>query len=68
MPQGKVKFFNVDKGFGFIVPEEGGKDAFVHMRDVRDSGLEPLEAGQQVSYDLKEVKEKRVAVNIKLLS
>jgi len=48
---GTVKFFNRDKGFGFIVPEGGGKDVFVHVSAVQASGLPGLEDGQKVTFD-----------------
>src|SRR5262249_41670111 len=48
---GKVKFFNAEKGFGFIVPDDGGKDVFVHVSAVQRSGLPGLAEGQRVSYD-----------------
>jgi CspA family cold shock protein len=52
MPIGKVKFFNVHKGFGFITPEEGGNDAFVHISAVEKIGLNSLAQDQRVSYEL----------------
>ncbi|MGZ8337619.1 MAG: cold-shock protein [Allosphingosinicella sp.] len=55
MPIGKVKFFNVHKGFGFIEPEEGGNDAFVHISAVEKAGLNSLVQDQRVSYELQTV-------------
>jgi CspA family cold shock protein len=52
MPIGKVKFFDTQKGFGFIQPEDGGKDAFVHISAVQNSGMTGLAADQRVSYEL----------------
>jgi CspA family cold shock protein len=52
MPTGTVKWFNPDKGFGFIGPEDGGEDAFVHIYAVQASGLDGLKEGDRVSYDL----------------
>lgn len=51
MTQGTVKFFNNDKGFGFITPDEGGNDVFVHITAVKDSGLGDLRDGQRVAFD-----------------
>lgn len=50
MINGTVKWFNATKGFGFIEPEDGGKDAFVHITALERSGLSTLEDGQKVSY------------------
>ena len=52
MTTGTVKFFNVNKGFGFIEPEDGSKDAFVHISAVERAGLGTLQEGQKVSYEL----------------
>ncbi len=52
MTTGTVKFFNIDKGYGFIEPEDGSRDAFVHISAVERSGLTTLREGQKVSYDL----------------
>jgi cold shock protein len=52
MPIGKVKFFNTQKGFGFIQPEDGGNDAFVHISAVEKAGLNSLVQDQRVSYEL----------------
>ena len=52
MPNGKVKFFNVHKGFGFITPDEGGNDAFVHISALEKIGLNSLNTDQRVSYEL----------------
>lgn len=54
MPTGTVKWFNVRKGYGFIVPDEGDKDVFVHITAVQEAGLEGLQEGQKVEYNLKE--------------
>ena len=52
MPTGRVKFFNAQKGFGFIAPEDGGNDAFVHISAVEKAGLNSLVQDQRVSYEL----------------
>tara|TARA_Y100001970_G_scaffold272407_1_gene369095 strand:+ start:5939 stop:6163 length:225 start_codon:yes stop_codon:yes gene_type:complete len=52
MAKGTVKWFNPTKGFGFIEPEDGSKDAFVHISAVERSGLSGLNEGQKVSFDL----------------
>ncbi len=54
MATGTVKWFNSAKGFGFIVPEDGSKDAFVHISAVERAGLSSLSEGQKVSYELQE--------------
>jgi CspA family cold shock protein len=52
MSQGTVKWFNSEKGFGFITPDDGGKDAFVHISAVERSGLSQLREGDKVSFEL----------------
>ena len=65
MTIGTVKFFNPDKGFGFIAPESGGDDAFVHISAVERAGMRTLEKDQRVSYDLeKDQRGKMAAVNL----
>jgi CspA family cold shock protein len=54
MPIGTVKFFNADKGYGFIQPEDGGNDAFVHISAVQNSGMHTLDKEQRVSYELEQ--------------
>lgn len=61
MPTGTVKWFNSTKGFGFIEPEEGGKDAFVHITAVQQAGLTTLRDGQKVSYQLTKADNGRIA-------
>lgn len=53
MITGTVKFFNATKGFGFIQPEDGGKDAFVHISALERAGISSLAEGQKVSYELR---------------
>ncbi|WP_119307725.1 cold-shock protein [Cohaesibacter haloalkalitolerans] len=68
MSTGTVKFFNTTKGYGFIEPEEGGKDAFVHISAVERSGLSTLNEGQKVSYELETGRNGKVsAVNLQLV-
>ncbi len=68
MTHGTVKFFNSTKGFGFISPEDGGKDAFVHISAVERAGLMGLEEGQKVSYELESGRDgKASAVNLQLV-
>ena len=67
MAKGTVKWFNPEKGYGFIEPEEGGKDAFVHISAVERAGLSTLQEGQKVSYDLVEGRGGRMAAeNLKV--
>ena len=68
MSTGTVKFFNATKGYGFIEPEDGGKDAFVHISAVERSGLSTLSEGQKVSYELETGRNgKESAVNLQLV-
>ncbi len=68
MPTGTVKWFNPSKGFGFIQPDDGSQDAFVHVSAVERAGLSTLNEGQKVEYDLSPGKDgKTAADNIKLL-
>ena len=59
MPTGKVKWFNATKGYGFIEPEDGGKDVFVHISAVERSGLQGLQDDQKVQYELTEGRDGR---------
>jgi CspA family cold shock protein len=52
MTTGTVKFFNMDRGYGFIEPEDGSKDAFVHITAVERAGLSSLREGQKISYEV----------------
>ncbi len=65
MPIGTVKFFNASKGYGFIQPEDGGQDAFVHITAVERAGMQTLNQDQKVSYDLEQDQRgKTKAVNL----
>lgn len=65
MPIGTVKFFNDSKGYGFIAPESGGNDAFVHISAVEKSGMNTLRENQRVSYELEQDRRgKMAAVNL----
>jgi CspA family cold shock protein len=64
MTIGTVKFFNASKGFGFITPEDGGKDVFVHATAVEMSGLRSLGEGQKVSFDIQPDSKGSKAVNL----
>lgn len=65
MASGTVKWFNATKGYGFITPDEGGKDVFVHITAVQAAGLQGLKDGQRVSYELTEQRGKTSASNLK---
>ncbi len=66
MAIGTVKWFNPDKGFGFIQPQDGSKDVFVHITAVQAAGLTGLNDGQKVSYDVVAERGKQAAANLKL--
>lgn len=66
MATGIVKWFNPTKGFGFIQPEEGGNDVFVHISAVQGAGLQTLNEGQRVSYELATERGKTAATDLKL--
>ncbi len=68
MPIGTVKFFNTARGFGFIVPEDGSKDVFVHISAVEEAGLSILTKGQKVEYEVVSKPDgKTAAGNLKLV-
>jgi len=65
MPTGTVKFFNTQKGFGFIAPEGGGNDAFVHISAVEKAGMNSLVQDQRITYELEtDQRGKTSAVNL----
>ena len=66
MPAGTVKWFNVQKGFGFIQPEGGGKDVFVHISAVQAAGLNGLDEGQRVTFEVVRERGKEAAANLRL--
>ena len=61
MPVGTVKFFNESKGYGFIAPDVGGQDAFVHITAVERAGMQTLRENQRVAYDLEEDRRGKMA-------
>ena len=65
MATGTVKWFNPDKGFGFIQPEGGGKDVFVHITAVQAAGLNGLDEGQRVTYEVVRERGKEAAANLR---
>jgi CspA family cold shock protein len=68
MTTGTVKFFNDSKGYGFIAPDDGGNDAFVHISALESSGMQTLRQDQRVSYELQQDRRgKMAAVNLKPL-
>lgn len=68
MATGTVKWFNAQKGFGFIAPDDGGKDVFVHITAVRAAGLEGLKDDQKVSFEMQSGRDGRASAgNLKLL-
>ena len=68
MPTGRVKFFNTDRGFGFILPDDGSPDVFVHVHDVETAGMKTLVAGQVLAYNTTPARDGRLkAVNLRLL-
>jgi CspA family cold shock protein len=67
MSTGTVKWFNATKGYGFIQPEDGGKDVFVHISAVERAGLRGLNEGQRVEYEMQNERGRTAAVNLKPL-
>jgi cold shock protein len=64
MAIGTVKWFNPTKGYGFITPEEGGRDVFVHISEVEKAGIASLNEGQRVSYEITTNRDKQSATNL----
>jgi cold shock protein len=67
MPQGTVKFFNTQKGFGFIQPSDGSRDVFVHISALERAGIPELREGQKVQFEVITERGKQAAGNIKLI-
>jgi len=65
MATGTVKWFNAEKGYGFIVPDEGGKDVFVHITAVEEAGFKTLDEGQKLEFELQDNRGKQAATNLK---
>lgn len=65
--RGTVKWFNSQKGFGFIVPDGGGNDVFVHISAVQAAGMQGLDEGQKVEFELQENRGRMAATNLKLM-
>ena len=65
MMKGTVKWFNSQKGFGFIQPDDGGKDVFVHISAVERAGMHGLNEGQKVSFDVVTERGKSAAANLR---
>ena len=65
MPNGKIKWFNPGKGYGFIENDAGGKDVFVHINALEGSGIDTLNEGDAVSFEIGENRGKENAINIK---
>jgi len=66
MANGTVKWFNAQKGFGFIEPSDGGKDVFLHISAVERAGLSSVNEGQKVTYDVVSERGKDAAANLKV--
>lgn len=66
MATGKVKWFNATKGFGFIQPDQGGADVFVHITALQAAGIQDLKEGQAVSFELQNSRGRTSAVDLKL--
>tara|TARA_Y100000590_G_C15061285_1_gene766450 strand:+ start:374 stop:577 length:204 start_codon:yes stop_codon:yes gene_type:complete len=65
MPTGKIKWFNPTKGYGFISNDDGGKDVFLHISALQEAGIDTLQEGEAVSFEIGENRGKENAVNVK---
>ncbi len=68
MATGTVKWFNTTKGYGFIAPDDGGKDVFVHITALGKSGIDQLNDGQKVSYEIESSGDKQNAIELQLIA
>ena len=68
MVNGTVKWFNTNKGYGFIEPDDGGKDVFIHISAVEKSGLKTLLENQKITFEINQDKGRSSAANIKVVS
>ena len=68
MAQGKIKWFDPKKGYGFITPDDGSKDAFLHISALEKAGISQLDVGQAVSYELTEQRGKQAATEVTLIN
>ena len=64
---GKVKWFNSKKGFGFIIPDDGGNDLFVHFTAIQSNGYKTLQEGQKVEFEVMQTNKGDKAVNVKVI-
>ena len=65
MPTGKIKWFNPNKGYGFIENDAGGKDVFLHISALEEAGIDTLQEGEAISFEIGENRRKENATNIK---
>ena len=68
MVNGRFKWFNTNKGYGFIEPDDGGKDVFIHISAVEKSGLKTLLENQKITFEINQDKGRSSAANIKIVS